>query len=318
MSTTSTTAHTTRSVAVGGAPVFRLAHRIQTWIFAHALILPALAAILFLVIYPLVRIVDVSFREGKVMSFARIGEMTVGLGNYVRVLTDGHFWRAVQVSVIYVVVSVGLAFLFDLATALLLDARLPGQRIFRTLFLLPWAVPGVVASIVFSWMFDGSFGVINGILRYLGLLQGDIAWVVDSRTALLVVILPTVWKAYPLITLTILAALQTIPRELYEASSVDGANPVQRFRYVTWPGIAVASMLASLISALWVFRDVEIVFASTGGGPAGATETLSLFVYNQAFQYFQMGVAAAAGVLMIGAALMVSGVAVFSVGRDKF
>jgi multiple sugar transport system permease protein len=317
MASTSSTVQN-QSVAVGGAQGFQLAHRLRTWVFAHALILPALAVILFLVIYPLVRIIDVSFRQGKMMSFARIGEMTVGFGNYVRVLTDSQFWHAVQVSAIYVVVSVGLAFIFALFTALLLDSKLPGQRVFRTLFLLPWAVPGVVASIVFSWMFDGSFGVINGILRYLGLIDGDINWVVDSRTALFVVILPTVWKAYPLITLTILAALQTIPRELYEASSVDGANPIQRFRYVTWPGIAVAGMLASLISALWVFRDVEIVFASTGGGPAGATETLSLFVYNQAFQYFQMGVAAAAGVLMITAALLVSGIAVSSVGKDKF
>jgi multiple sugar transport system permease protein len=167
-------------------------------------------------------------------------------------------------------------------------------------------------------MFDGSFGVVNAMLRNIGLLSGDMPWAVDARTALVVVILPTVWKAYPLITLTVLAALQTIPRELYEAAEVDGTNAWQRFRFVTWPGIAFAALLASLYSALWIFRDVDVVFASTGGGPAGATLTLSLYVYDQAFQFFRMGTAAAAGLFMIAAAVIASGITFAAVGRGRF
>jgi multiple sugar transport system permease protein len=307
-----------REGAGGALPKVRLTERLRVWLFAHALILPALIAILVLVIYPIFKIIEVSLRVGRTMSFAKISKLPVGLANYTAVLNDPQFWLSARVSVIYVVGSVAIAFAFGLLTALLLNSHLPGRRVFRTLILLPWAVPGVVASISFRWMFDGSFGVVNAILRDLGLLQGDLPWVVDARTALIVVILPTVWKAYPLITLTILAALQTIPQDLYEAAAIDGTSPAQRFRFVTWPGVAVAAMLSSLVSALWIFRDIDVVFASTGGGPAGATETLSLYVYNQAFQFFRMGTAAAAGLFMIVAALIVSGVAFASVGRNKF
>lgn len=302
-----------------GAIAFgRWGERQRTWIFAHALILPAVIAILFLVIYPMVRIAEVSFRVGKTMSFAKISEQALGLANYSAIFADPQFWNSARVSAVYVASSVLIAFVFGLATAVLLDAKLPGKRVFRTLILLPWAVPGVVASIVFKWMFDGSFGVVNAVLRNIGILSGDLAWVVDARTALIVVILPTVWKAYPLITLTILAALQTIPRELYEAAEVDGSTAWQRFRHVTWPGVAFAAMLASLFSALWIFRDIDVVFASTGGGPAGATETLSLYVYHQAFQFFRMGTAAAAGLIMIVVAVLASGAAFATVGRRKF
>jgi len=304
--------------ALSAVPTSRLTERQRTWIFAHLLILPAVLAILFLVVYPMFRIADVSLRIGKTMTFSKIGKLPIGLGNYAAILADPQFWNSARVSVTYVASSVALAFVFGLLTALLLDARLPGKRVFRTLMLLPWAVPGIVASIVFRWMFDSSFGVVNALLRKIGLLTGDLPWVVDTRTALVVVILPTVWKAYPLITLTILAALQTIPREQYEAAEVDGTTPWQRFRYVTWPGIAFAAMLASLFSALWIFRDIDVVFGSTGGGPAGATETLSLYVYHQAFQFFRMGTAAAAGLFMIAAALVASGIAFVTVGRSKF
>jgi multiple sugar transport system permease protein len=302
----------------GAAPSAWLTEARRRWIFAHALILPAALAILFLVIYPLLKIAEVSLRVGKTMSFARIGQLPLGLGNYVAILADPQFWHSARVSLLYVASSVALAFVLGLLTALLLDARLPAKRVFRVLILLPWAVPGVVASIVFRWMFDGSFGVVNAMLRNIGLLSGDMPWAVDARTALVVVILPTVWKAYPLITLTVLAALQTIPRELYEAAEVDGTNAWQRFRFVTWPGIAFAALLASLYSALWIFRDVDVVFASTGGGPAGATLTLSLYVYDQAFQFFRMGTAAAAGLFMIAAAVIASGITFAAVGRGRF
>ena len=129
-----------------------------------------------------------------------------------------------------------------------------------------------------------------------------------SRTALISVMVPTVWKAYPLITLTLLAALQSVPLELYEAEKklLDGATGGQQFRYITWPGILGPAYLVVLISALGVFRDVDIIFATTGGGPSNATETLSLYVYREAFHYFRMGNAAAIGAIMIAAAALAS------------
>lgn len=280
-------------------------HRRQT-LLSFALLIPAAAAVLLLIVYPLYQVVEISFRDGRLMNFARMGELPLGLGNYARVLGDPTFWRATLNSTLYVGGSVGGAFLIGLGTALLLNKQLPGNRILRTLVLVPWAVPGVIVAIMFLWILDGSFGVFNSILRSTGLLSGEMPWFVDARTAMVAVIVPTVWKTYPLITLTLLAALQSIPKELYEASNVDGATKLQQFGYITWPGIQGASFLVIMISALGVFRDVDIVFATTHGGPAGATETLALYVYKEAFHYFRMGTATAVGTLMILAAFLIA------------
>jgi multiple sugar transport system permease protein len=295
----------------------RLSEGVRERIFAYALLAPALLIVLAMVVYPLARVADISTRIGRTMNFARIGLLPIGAGNYARTLSDPAFWQAVEVTAIYIAASVAFAFAIGLGTALVLDLTFPARRLFRTLLPLPWAVPGVVASIVFRWMFDGSYGVVNAMLRHAGLFAADIPWFADARTALAAAIVPTVWKAYPLITLTLLAAMQTIPGELYEASAVDGASAVARFRHITWPGIGAAAILAMLVSALWIFRDIDIIYAATGGGPAGSTQTLAMYVYNEAFQYFRIGAAAAVGMLMIVAALIASGVSLAFAGKQR-
>ena len=170
--------------------------------------------------------------------------------------------------------------------------------------LLPWAVPGVMVSIVFLWLFDASFGVVNYALRSLGLIAVDVAWYTNESTALIAVIVPTIWKAYPFFTLTLLAALQSIPADLYEAAGVDGASARQRFANITWPGIRGPAVLALILNGLWAFREFDIIFAATGGGPAKATETLGIRAYNEAFGYFYMGRAAVIGVLMLAIAFV--------------
>ncbi len=289
----------------------------QERLLAYAMVLPALAAVMLLMLYPLLKVIDLSLRIGRSMNFARIGLLPLGFGNYRRVLGDPAFQQAAVTTAIYIAASVAAALLIGLLTALLLDLRFPARRLFRTLLLVPWAVPGVVSSIVFRWMFDSSYGIINALLRRVGLLQSDLPWLVDSRTALAAVIVPTVWKAYPLITLTLLAALQTIPGELYEAAGVDGAGRLRRFRHVTWPGIAAPIVLSALVSGLWIFRDIDIVFTATGGGPAGTTQTLALYVYTEAFQFFRIGTAAAAGVLMVTVALLAAGFSTSFAGRQR-
>lgn len=303
------------SAAKQAARFPRLGMAARDRLLGYALLLPALAAVLALVLYPLGQVVELSLRVGRSMNVARIGQLPLGGGNWQRVLADPGFARAAWNTAVYVGTSTTAAFLLGLLTALLLNARFPARRLFRTLLLLPWAVPGVVASVVFRWMFDGSYGVVNAVLRRTGLLESDLAWLADSRTAMVAVVVPTAWKAYPLVTLTLLAALQTIPGELYEAADVDGAGRLAQFRHITWPGIAAAAALSTLVSALWIFRDLDIVFAATGGGPARATETLALYVYQEAFQYFRIGSAAAAGLLMVGAALVASGAALCGARR---
>jgi len=297
-------------------PALRRAARTQ--IIALALMLPALAVLGIFLVYPLFKVVDLSFRTGSTMNFLRINEQPYGLDNYVRLLSSSAFWASVKVSGLYVAGSLILSFAVGLWTALLLNNRMPARRWVRTIILLPWAVPGIVAAIIFTWMFDGSYGFINAVLRTTGISDADTPWLMTSSTALWTVILPTAWKAYPLITLTILAALQTIPEDLYEAASIDGATRPQLFRYITWPGIKSAALVSLVISTLWISMDVDIIFGSTGGGPANATATLPLFIYDEAFQFFRMGVASAGGVVMMLAVATICGGALVYADRQKF
>jgi multiple sugar transport system permease protein len=272
--------------------------------FAYALLMPAVVAVFALIAWPIYLIVSISFREGKSLNFAAIGQRPFGLGNYASVLTDSATWHSAWVSFAYTFGTIVPAFAIGLGTALLLNRVFPWRRWLRSLMLLPWAMPGVMVSIVFLWLFDASFGVVNYALRSLGLITADVAWYTNESTALIAVIVPTIWKAYPFFTLTLLAALQSIPANLYEAADVDGASAWQRFTNITWPGIRGPAVLALILNGLWTFREFDIIFAATGGGPAKATETLGIRAYNEAFGYFYMGRAAAIGVLMLTIALV--------------
>jgi multiple sugar transport system permease protein len=269
---------------------------------AWLLLTPALVAVALLIAWPLYVIVQMSVRPGKALAISELMARPLGMANFERVLQQPALWEAFGHSAVYTAGSLVPAFVAGLLFALLFHRAFPARRWLRSLLLLPWAVPGVVVSITFLWMLDASYGVVNAVLRDLGILSTDIAWFVDARTAMAAVLVPTVWKSFPFFAITILAALQSIPDTLYEAARVDGASAWQRFRYVTWPGIRGPALLAALLNALWTFREFDIIYASTRGGPAGATETLGILVYREAFESFRFGTAAAIGVLMLGTA----------------
>jgi multiple sugar transport system permease protein len=279
-------------------PSLRDAERRLAWL----LLAPALLAVALLIAWPLYVIVQMSVRPGKALAISELMARPLGTANFERVLHQQALWDAFGHSAVYTVGSLVPAFVAGLLFALLFHRAFPARRWLRSLLLLPWAVPGVVVSITFLWMLDASYGVVNAVLRDLGMLSADIAWFVDARTAMAAVLVPTVWKSFPFFAITILAALQSIPDTLYEAARVDGASAWQRFRYVTWPGIRGPALLAALLNALWTFREFDIIYASTRGGPAGATETLGILVYREAFESFRFGTAAAIGVLMLGTA----------------
>ena len=270
---------------------------------AYGLLAPAFCVVALLVGWPLWVIVQMSLRPGRALELGKLLSQPLGAGNFERVLGAPATWAAFAHSAVYTTGTLVPAFALGLVAALLFHRTFPARRWLRSLLLLPWAVPGVIVSISFLWMFDASFGVVNSVLRRLGWLSTDLAWFVDSNTAMIAVILPTIWKSFPFFVITMLAALQSIPATLYEAVRVDGATAWQQFVHVTWPGIRGAAMLAVLLNTLWTFREFDIIFASTGGGPAGATETLGILVYREAFGSFRFGTAAALGVVMLVTAL---------------
>jgi multiple sugar transport system permease protein len=281
-------------------------------LFAYGMLTPTLAAVGLLMAYPLYVAVHLSFRGGEITDLQNLGQYPLTLANYVEVITDpellGDIWR----SIVYTVGVVAPAFAIGLGLALLLNRTFPGRRVVRPLALLPWAVPGVVVSAAFSWMLDGSFGVVNHLLRSVGLIGENVAWLADSRTAMAGVIIPTVWKFYPFFTLVLLAALQAVPGELYEAARMDGARAWQQFRHVTWPALRAPASLAIVITGVGVFREFDFIFPLTGGGPDDATRTLAVRIYNEAFEFFGFGVSAALGVVT----MFIAGLLLLAAGRS--
>jgi len=287
------------------------------WV-GYALLAPALAAVGFLILYPLYLVLAISFRQGKTLNVLRLSELPFGLANYRTIFDSDATWHSVFVTVVYLLGTIAPAFVIGLGTALLLNRAFPGRRWLRSFILLPWAVPGVIVSIVFLWLLDGSFGVLNALLRQAGWLATDLAWFANEDTALAAVIVPTIWKAYPFFTLTLLAALQSIPSSLYEAAVVDGTTRWQSFRYITWPGIRASAALATILNTLWALREFDIIYLTTGGGPDRATETLAVRIYQEAFAFFRMGTASALGVLTMGMAVLLVLMSIRTIRREYF
>jgi len=281
-------------------------------IFGYALLTPAILFVGVLIAYPLILSVQLSITPGRFASLNSAGE-GITFDHYLTVLTSPETWASLLRTGVYVVGTVVPAFAVGLAIALLLREAFPGRRWLRTMILLPWAVPGVAASAVFLWMFDASFGVVNKLLMHLGLISQPIAWYADPHTAMFAVIVPTAWKLFPFFAMILLAALQTIPGDLYEAARVDGAGRFQQFVHVTWPGVRGAAYIALVIASLGVYREFDFIFPLTRGGPNDSTTTLAIGIYQESFQYSNMGFAAALGIVSI----VIAAVFVLLVGRER-
>ncbi len=281
----------------------RLGPAARRRLFGFGLVMPATVFSLALVAYPLLRTVWMSLQNGNLTRPARMNDF-VGLSHYADLLQDGQFWHALFIMLLYAGSATVLAYVLGLCAALLLNRRTRVIRLSRALLTLPWAVPGVVAAFTFVWMFDTSFGVVNYLLLRLGLAQAPVQWLLSAGSSMVVIILAAVWKTVPFNMLTHLAGLQAVPGDLYEAARVDGASPVQEFRHITWPALGHVRVVSVLLTALHAFREFGQIYVISGGGPARQTETLSVQIYVEAFQFFHFGYAAAIGIVMLGIALV--------------
>lgn len=267
-------------------------------LFGYGLMLPATIFSVALVAYPVARTVWLSVHNGN-LARPRLMDNYVGLAHYQTLLSDKNFWHALAVMLVYSFFVTALAYAIGLGAALLLNRRTGFTRVSRTLLTLPWAVPGVVAGFVFIWMYDASFGVTNYLLRSSSLISEPILWLLRPTSALVVVILAAVWKTIPFNMLTHLAGLQSVPDELREAARVDGASAWQEFRYIVWPALGHVRVVAILMTTLHSFREFGQIYVITGGGPARATETLSVQIYVESFGYFRFGYASAVGIVLL-------------------
>jgi len=266
--------------------------------FAYLLLAPAVLTFAIVVLYPVVTAIDISFRKVDIYTpTTPRGPLT--LANYLRLFETTGFWQAVRVSVTYVVLSITFALLIGFATALLLNSRFRGRTLARMLAVMPWAIPPVVAVNIWWWILDPSFGMLNWVLLQIGVITKPVNWIASPGPAMAAISMVTIWKGYPFFVVMLLAGLQAIPQDLYDASAVDGAGRVAAFRHITLPALRGVLSLATLLSVLWVFREFTIIWVLTGGGPIRATETLAIMTYREAFANFRMGFAAAIGAVTL-------------------
>ncbi|WP_240230846.1 carbohydrate ABC transporter permease [Devosia lacusdianchii] len=264
----------------------------------YLLLAPAALLILAILVYPMLLAIDISFHDVKFATLS-FGASEYTLANYQKLFSSPDFWKAIGVTAQLLVVVTSISMAVGMGTALLVNQQFRGRSFARMLIALPWAIPEVVAVVTWVWILDASFGVFNWLLIKAGLVGGPVSWFSQPGTAFSAVTMVMVWKGYPFISIMILAGLQSIPEEYYQAAKVDGANVFQRFFWITIPCIAPVLGVTLILTILWVFRDFSIIYVLTGGGPVGATETLAIMTYEEAFNFFRMGYASAIGVVTL-------------------
>jgi multiple sugar transport system permease protein len=268
--------------------------------------MPTVVLLLLVQAYPLVEGLRLSFTETS-LARPRAGR-AVGLDNYAELLGDPRLLHVLWVTLVYTVASVLGSLALGLVAALVMNLGFRGRGVLRSILTVPWAAPGVATALVFIWMLDGQYGVTNYVLTWLPFVEDYQRWLSDPALAMPAVVAVTVWKVFPFAAIALLAALQSIPGELYEAAKVDKASAFNRFRQVTMPGITATLLTLALFLTIWSFRRFEIIWLLTGGGPVDATNTLMIDLYRESFRNRQLGYGSAIGMLglllSVGAAIL--------------
>ena len=261
-----------------------------------ALIAPTVLVFCAVIVYPLISAIYLSLFS--IFTPTLEGEW-VGLANYRELLTSGDFWSALRVNLIWTVGTLTLQIVAGVGMALILHQNIWFRSLARSLILFPYFVSTVVAVLVWKWLFNDLYGILNHLMMTAGLIDWPIDYLGTMPNALISVILVGAWKYFPFVVIAVLARLQTIPDALYEAARIDGAGPVARFFDVTLPQLRDVLVVIIMLRAIWDFKEFDQIFLLTGGGPVTSTETLPLLVYKEAFSLNQMGMASAYAVVMM-------------------
>jgi multiple sugar transport system permease protein len=260
-------------------------------------VLPALIVLAMLTAYPIAYTGLLSVTDNR-------GAL-VGLRNFERVLaaraTPTAFWNTLW----WVTGSIVFQVLLGTATAILLNQSFRGRGAMRAIALIPWVVPGIVAATTWAWMFHTEFGIINYMLMAPGAIEAPIGWLTNPDTVMPVMIAINVWKLFPFVAIMVLAGLQSIPGDLYEAARVDGASFWQEVRHVMLPGVRPVIVAVTLLLVIWALNAITIIYAITRGGPANKTLITPIQIFRLAFEGFQFGQAAALSVMFFGVAIVI-------------
>jgi trehalose/maltose transport system permease protein len=261
---------------------------------AYLFVLPMLLVLASVAGWPLLRTITFGFTDASLSNLE--GHRFVGLANFVALGRDHEWWRAVVNTVSFAAISVALETVLGLVIALTLDAHLPGRGLLRAAVLIPWAIPTVVSAQMWNWMYNDLYGVLNAIFMALGLVDAPRAWTADPNLALVAVIAVDVWKTTPFMALLILAALQLVPGEIYEAARLDGISPIKVFWRVTLPLIRPALMVAIIFRSLDALRIFDLPFVLTGN--SRTTASMAVYARQQLVDFQDVGYGSAASTFL--------------------
>jgi multiple sugar transport system permease protein len=277
----------TNRPAIATLTTIRDRDRITGWV----LVSPALLLLILVFAYPISRALWLSLFTRNLGT--KLQPVFSGLDNYARMIGDGRFWQSYWTTTVFTVTSVWLELLLGLGIALVLNRSFRGRNLVRTIAILPWALPTALIGLAWTWIFNDQFGVVNDILIRLGVIKTGINWLGDPTLAMASVIFADVWKTTPFISILLLAGLQSISADLYEAHAIDGATPWQSFRQITLPLLMPQILISLLFRFAQAFGIFDLITVMTGGGPGGATEVVSLYIYATIMRYLDFGYGAA-------------------------
>lgn len=271
-------------------------------ITSFCFILPALTVLVLLLLYPVITSVYYSFTSKHLI---KTGYEFVFLKNYIAVLTDKEFWTSFLTNIKWTVTSLFFQILVGFFAALALERIGKGKSFFRTVLIIPWAFPSIVIALSWKWILNGVSGYLPNILVKLGICDTIPQFLTSGNLVFPTLVAINVWFGAPLIMVNVLSALQTVPRDQYEAAQVDGASPLQSFFHITLPHIRVVMGLLVVLRTIWIFNSFDMIYLITGGGPAGLTQTVPIYAYNIGWGLKLLGRSSAVTVLLLIFLLMV-------------
>jgi len=289
---------------------FRISNR---W-FGFLCLAPALLLLGAVVAVPLGRTILTSFQYYTLLDLAGSGRF-VGLRNFQTVLADSAFWTSVYRTATFVFFALAGQFTIGFSLALLLNQRIRGRSWIRGAFLLPWILPSAETTLLWMWMANPQYGIVNWVLQRLGLIGNFQNWFADPALAMPALVAAVIWRGFPFHMLALLAGLQTIPVDVIEAAKIDGAGAVQRFRHITLAHMRYVILATLLISMIWLSQHFITVWVLTAGGPGDATETLAVHVYRAAFESWDLGIASAMGLVWLAFMMVIAGFASYFTTR---
>ncbi|MCI9620106.1 MAG: sugar ABC transporter permease [Dorea sp.] len=263
---------------------------------AFIMLLPALVFLALLIAFPLGKVIHDAFTHVHLINKSMTG--FAGIENFKTITEDEHFVQAVKNTILWTIFSVAGEYLMGMITAVLLNQKFKGRAIFRTCIFIPWLVPIIVAGMTWDWMLNPEFGIVNYMLKNMGLISNSINFLGDSKYALATVIFVNIWRSFPYYTISFLSAMQSIPGDLAEAASIDGAGMFRRFFSVTLPQLRSVSLVILFIHVIWTAVNFDFIWVMTEGGPNYATETLPVMIYRYSMRKFDVGAASALSTMM--------------------